>query len=426
MAVDSIFNLAEFKHLRRPWDARQKELSRRRSYYDGTVYKRHMKGLDWLAPRLYKGIKPLYLPLSRAVDIDAGIIPSGWSFAEDDPDAWSDARDIVFNWSKWRTKGVLLVHYGAQYGVVGLRVADLRDDGIVVIKPQDPLNFILSNASDYTDEIDLALYIEEKYDDDGESFEYAEAITPESVRIFRNGVLHDLPDREAEYKNELGFVPFVEVRHIETGEDYGEATYQKAIPLLNEVNELASYLADIIKRHAEPQWAVIGSEPVDLTKSGDNVWFLPQGADVKPVVAGIDIGGVLEFVREIRDQVHGALPELSFDELRKKDQIATATLELQLLELVVKIHRARPNYDDGLAAALRMAGQAAKTMNLADVAVLDADDLALDQARNVLPVDESTELGLKMQRLQLEAAELSIEQSRAMTVQEGAPVEPTN
>lgn len=420
MAVDSIFDLDEFKAYASEWYTRRKELLQRRSYYDGSVYTKHLRKLDWLAPRLYKGIKPLYLPLSRAVDIDAGIIPGGWEFKEDAPEAWEAARDLVFAWSKWQTQGVLLVHYGAQYGVVGLRVADLRDDKRIVIKPQDPLNFMLVRAGEYTDEIDLALYVEERHDDEGESYEYAEVIAPDLIRTFERGVPTEVDGRPAEYPNELRFVPFVEVRHIETGEPYGEATYQKAIPLLNEVNELASYLADIIKRHAEPQWAVMGSEPTELAKSGDNVWFIPQGGDVKPIVAGIDIAGVLEFVREIRDQVHGALPELAFDELRKKDQIATATLELQLGELVIKVLRARPNYDDGLASALRMAGMAAKTMHIAELSALDTEELVFDDERNVLPLSESAEMTLQLQRLQLEASELALEQQRAIGgIQEG-------
>ncbi len=217
--------------------------------------------------------------------------------------------------------------------------------------------------------------------------------------------------REAEYPNELGFVPFVEVRHVETGEALGECTFQKAIPLLDEVNRLASQLAEIVSRHAEPQWAVIGAEASDLVKSGDNVWFIPQGGDVRPLVAGIDITGVLAFIQEIRDQVHGALPELAFDELRKKDQIATATLELQLMELVLKIRRIRPNYDQGLVNALRLAGRAAATMGLSDVAVLDDEALALDGERAVLPMDPETAMRLEGQRLELEMQRALVEGS---------------
>lgn len=416
MAVKSIFDLPEFQPYEKRWRARQEELLRRKSYYDGSIYKKMRQRLGWLGPRLYKGIKPLYLPLSRAVDVDAGIIPGGWDFPEDAPrtQVWQEARETIFNWSKWQTEGVLYIHYGAQYGVSGLKIADLREQGKVVVDPAKPTCFMLTHAHQYDDEPAMSIWVEEREDNAGETFEYAEVIDPLAIRTFRNGEPTGFDGREPEYRNELGFVPFVEIEHLKTGEMYGEATYQKAIPLLDEVNELASYLADIIRKHAEPQWAVFGAEPSDLVKSGDNVWFF-HSTDSKatPLLAQIDVPGVLDFVREIRDQVHGSLPELAFDELRKKEQIATATLELQLMELVIKVKRTRPNYDDGLVQALRLAGRAGASMSLSEIAVLDDEDLTFDEERPVLPLDPETEMRLEMQAL-------ALERERAMGTDEGA------
>jgi hypothetical protein len=402
-SINSLFDTDEFKPLARAWQARLKELTRRRAYYDGSVYGKMKQQLGWLWPRLYKGIKPLYLGLARAVDVDAGIIPGGWALAEDAPDTWQPAIDTVFDWSDWARDGVLYIHYGAQYGVVGLKVSDLRDSRIVQIKPLKPTCFMLVEAGDYDTTASMAIYVERKADSGGAEYEYAEVIAAETVRTFRDGQPSAFGGREAAYKNELGFVPFVEAEHKRTGEAFGECTYQQAIPLLDEVNQLASYLADIIAKHAEPQWVVSGSEASDLVKSGDNVWYLPDAnAKVTPLVAGVDIAGVLEFIREIRDQVHGALPELAFDELRKKDQIATATLELQLMELVLKIKRCRPNYDHGLADALRMAARAAASMSIGDIGILDDEALTFDAERPVLPLDPQTAMSLELQQIALD------------------------
>lgn len=415
MSTKSLFDGEEFRPYRDRWERRLRELDRRRSYYSGERYlqlrdgTRLLSALGSLGPRLYRGIKPLYLPLARAVDVDAGIIPGGWALPdpEEEPRArqWKAAMDTVFDWSDWSVDGVLYVHYGAQYGVSGLKVADLRAAKRVVVKPLDPTTFLLVGTAQYDATPHLAICVETRTDETGKEFEYAEVVTAEQVRTFRDGEAWEFDGRKAEYPNELGFVPFVEVDHIATGEALGEATYQKAMPLLDEVNELASYLADIIRKHAEAQWAVIGAEPSDMVKSGDNVWFIPQGGDVKALVAAIDVAGVLAFVQEIRDQVHGALPELAFDELKSKTQIATATLELQLMELVLKIRRCRPNYDHGLADALRMCGRAADSMGLPAIAVLDDEGLRFDAERPVLPLDRETEL-------RLEQMELSLEQQR--------------
>lgn len=400
--ADSIFDLDEFKPLQPAWMGRQEELARRAAYYDGSIYSKANAWLGWLFPRVGRAIKPLYLPLARAVDVDAGLVPGGWGFPEESPETWALARNVVWDWSRWSTTGVLYVHYGAMYGVSGLKVADLREEGKVVIAPADPTRFMLTTASAYDPTPTMAIWIEDRIDGSG-TFEYAEVITPEVVRTFRAGRAFGYDGREAVYPNPNGFVPLVEVRHIETGAALGECTYQKAIPLLDEVNSLASQLAEIIRKNSDPQWAVIGARGDDLEHSSDTVWFLPAGADAKILVPGIDIPGVLEFVKEIRDQVTGALPELAFDDLRKKDQVATATLELQLMELVIKVRRCRPNYDDGLVRAMRMAGKMGQSMGL-DIAALDDEELRLDDGRPILPMDPQTEMSLEMQALELEQA----------------------
>lgn len=415
----SIFDLPEFKAYSGRWNDRLKQLAYRKGYYDGTIYRNVRDRFEALGklsfslgPRLYRGTKALFLPLSRAVDVDAGIIPGGWKLAEDAPKAWQTAIDQVFDWSDWERDGVLFVHYGAQYGVSGLKVADLRDARRVQVKPVEPCTFLPIRTGQYDATPKLCFIVEQRTNERGEAYEYAEVITPESIRTFANGEPTGIDGREAEYDNELGYVPIVQVGHLLTGEEYGESTYQKAIPMLDEVNELASYLADIIKKHAEAQWMVIGAEPSDMTKSGDNIWFVPQGGDAKALVASIDVAGVLEFIREIRQQVEGSLPELAFDELKSKTQIATATLELQLMELVLKIKRCRPNYDHGLADALRLAGRAAASLGLTDIAVLDDEALKFDKERPVLPMDKQTLLLLEQQAL-------SLEQQRAL----GQPAE---
>jgi len=401
--MKSIFDLVEFKQYKSEWDNRQEILTKRSSYYDGSIYDSVRDGLSWLRPRFYKGIKPLYLPLSRAVDIDAGIIPGGWQLPEDEPktELWQKAIGTVFDWSNWDTEGVLYVHYGAQYGVSGLKISDLREIKRVLVQPFDPLLFMLIGMRAYDNTPDMSIQVEKRQGENGQ-FEYAEIITPDSIRTFRDATPYGYDGRDPEYKNELGFVPYVEIRHVETGKPYGEATYQKSVPLLNEVNELASYLADIIRKNADAQWAVFGAEPSDLTASNSVVWFFPQGADAKALVPGIDIDGVLGFIQEISQNVKDSLPELSFDELRSKDQIATASIELQLTELITKIKRVRPNYDKGLKIALQMAGRAAAQMGISDIAVLDDEELRFDPERDILPQDEEQIIRLEMSRLELE------------------------
>ena len=413
--IKSIFELPEFKPYERAWNIRIKTLTTRAKYYDGSIYDDAINGLSWLAPRIGQSIEPLYLPLGSAVDVDAGIIPGGWKLPDEDARAegWQNAIDTVFDWSNWDTDGVLFVHYGAQYGVSGLRVADLRDVERVIVQPIDPTLFMTIGMRAYDNTPDMSIMIEKREDTDGKTFEYAEVITPSSIRTFKDGMPYGFDGRDPEYTNELKFVPFVEIRHIETGKPFGECTFQKAIRLLDSVNRMASDLKKIIDKNSDPQWAIMGAEPSELNHSSDNAWFLPADAKVQILVPQIDIEGVLAFIKEIAINVKKALPEKSFDDLREKDRIATATLELQLMELVLKVKRCRPNYDKGLKLALQMAGKAAKTMSLPEIAVLDDEELRFDDERPILPIDEEGQIKLEIARLELE-------QLRGNGIEEGA------
>lgn len=402
MAEGTIFSLDEFKKYKKRWNARVKELSYRASYYDGSVYS-NMKDLIWsLGPRVGKEIKPMFLPLSRAVDIDSGIIGGDWAFppADTEPkaDNWDAARDLLFDWSSWDTQGVLFVHYGAQYGVTGIRVADMEDK--VTITPVDPTKFLLIYDGLYGSVPSAAIWVEDMIGEDGERYEYAEYITPETVRTFKNGKSFGYDGMEPEYPNTIGVIPIFEALHINDGTEWGACTYEKSIPLLNEVNELATRLSRVIEQNVTPQAVISGAEPSELTRSGDVMWFLPGESSAQFLTPTVDIPGVLEFIREIKEGVKESLPELSFDDIRKNGQVATATLEIQLQELVIKIKRVRPNYDRCLTSALQLAGSLSPQLS-----ALNDEELILDPYRAVLPQNQMDKIALRMQEIELERME---------------------
>lgn len=396
----SIWDLEEFKQYHGKFMYRIRELNRRKKYYDGSIYKESMSMVTLMIPKLYKGIKALYLPFSRSVDIDAGVIPGQWrmdlDYVNDDQ---LQAFDTIKTWSEWNTKGVLFVHYGAMFGLVGLKVIDDAEAGKVKITAVDPTTFMFIQSGQYAKQSACVICYQ---NDDGS--EYAEVIESNRIRTYLNGELFGYDGREPEFENTLGFIPMVEVCHKENGDWLSESTFDKVIPLLDEVNELASYLADIVKKHSEPQWALIGVNPSknELVKSGSAAWTLPEGADVKALLPQVDIDGILSVVQEIAKNMKEGLPELSFDELRGKDQIATATIELQLAELVIKVKRCRPNYDSGLLKALRMAGIIGSMMGLSDISSLSLlPDTTFDDDREVIPVDEMTRLDIEIKKADL-------------------------
>ena len=407
----SIFDTDEFKPYASEWRERQYVFARRLSYFDGSVYADVRKNLSWLGARVGGQIRGIYQPLFRAVYLDAGIVPAGWALAESSAPLQS-AVDTVLRWSDWGKDGSLFVRFGAQYGVSGLKVIDLREKGIVMIKPVDPRTFMLARRGLYDATPRLAVIVESRSGERGERFEYAEVIENERIRTFKDGELFAFDDRKAEYVNALGFVPFVECQHLTDGGALGECTFERAIPLLDEVNAMATDLALTVHDIREPQWYVTGVEDGDV-KRGDNIWYLPDANSKAGALAvPVDVKGILDFVREMRDGVHAALPELAFDELRSKNQVATATVELQLMELFIKINLVRPQYDHAFAHALRLAGRVAVTMPtvvgvepyIKSIGALDSDRLAFDAKREVIPLDPETRARIDLVRAQTEQA----------------------
>lgn len=362
MPANSIWDLDEFKPYAAQWTDRVRALQRREDYYTGKIFDQSAVSLKWLWPRLAQEMRPLYLPLARAVMIDAGLIPGGWALKQET--AITSALKQINTWSKWQTRGVLYVHYGALYGTAGLKVSDVRGEKRVEVNALDPRTFMLIGGG--------ALIVERR----GEN-EYAEALTADRVRVFIDG------EERSAYENLIGEVPVIEVHHIETGSE-GEGTFDSVLRTLDEVNTMATHLATIVEKHAEPKWLIAGAEDIEDEEAEGNLWLLPQGADAKPLVAPINIAGVLAFIKEIAAEVKGGLAELAFDDLRKQSQIATATIELQLMELSIKIRRVRPNYDHGLAEAWRLAGRAAASMGLNELAVLQSAPIEIDSERPII------------------------------------------
>ncbi len=407
--MTSIFDRDEFKRYKSQWELRQKELMARGGYYDGSIYQKTKENFWFLGPKANGSVKPLFLPFARAVDVDAGLIPGGWSFPADDPkaEAWAKAQDALFDASKWDTDGVLFVHYGAVYGVSGLRVSDA--DGYS-LSPADPTRFMLVCTGMYSKKPDMAFWVENMKDDNGKEYEYAEVINAATIATFKDGEPYSYDGKDSVRENTLKVIPIVECLHIKDGTELGECTYQKAIVLLNETNDMATRLLSIIKKHDEPQTVVTGAEPTDLQRGSDIAWFLPAGADAEFLAADIDIAGVLEFIREIKTGVHDALPELSFDELKKSGQVATQTLELQLMELIIKIKRTRPNYDRCMVEAMQIVGVAAG----GDFSALNDPELILDPHRPILPVMPKDAIDLELAEIELDNAR------RGQGAQEGA------
>ena len=79
----------------------------------------------------------------------AAIIPGKWAIEgelEGENQPWVDARDKVFDDSRWSIWGVLYVHYGAQYGVSALKMVRDEDEKVTAAVIKKHLKSMIDEA----------------------------------------------------------------------------------------------------------------------------------------------------------------------------------------------------------------------------------------------------------------------------------------
>ena len=331
-----------------------------------------------MAHSIQSRVLPLFTPLGRAVNLDVSLIPGGWKLKGADA-AQEAAVMALFSMSRWAVEGDLFTKFACAMGEAGLYVQDDRTNGTVRLRPIRP--------DAYVRMADGVIMLSKEGKE-----ELATVVQADLVREYKGGKL------VSQYQNTQGQVPFVEAI-LDGGDGYGEPTFDDAIVALEQVNQQATYMAKMIERHAEPQWAVFGTEPTELEKNGESVWFFPDGSSVQAILAAVDFDGLLKFINEIKAEMKDALPELALRELVGVTRVAAATIELQMAEAVYKIRRLRHPIDLALSEAVLLAGVAGVRMGLAELAPLAAGRIYFDAERPVIAADTLT-------RLQIEQAEL--------------------
>lgn len=388
--MGSIFESGEFRTWHGAFLERQARISRYWAYYKGTVYDGavpgRLPGTVYLNSRIASAVRPLFTPLARAVNLDVALIPAAWHLRPDVSDAEREFVKRLFRASKWSVAGDLLVRFLVATGEAGIWVSTNTAGGVMpTLQPVAGNRWLVAG--------DAVLLFQAAM-----PREVVDVVTPTVWQRWEDGRV------VTEVEHGYGEVPFVACVN-ESGEGRGEPTFEDVIAALDQVNLQATHLANIIQKHVEPQWAAFGAEPADLEKSGDSVWFFPEGSDVKAVLAQVDFAGVLAFIQEIKSEVKDALPELSLTRLVGSERVAAATIELQMAESVFKIRRLRKPVDAAVDEAIELAARLARKTGVADVPDMVSADGWLDADRPVLQLDAMT-------RVQLEQAQIARDAQR--------------
>jgi hypothetical protein len=191
------------------------------------------------------------------------------------------------------------------------------------------------------------------------------------------------PEDGAEWTG-FDFVPVVHRKLRDTGAERGEGAYQHALDAVDEANQMATRLHNMLfpemalaftrgdgpdgdslppmrleDEEAETYGARLHSVDAEQQKvvrvAGMKVYRLPSGADVKTLIPQVQIeahAGVL--AAQVKYIVDELLPELQYRALKDMGQLSGRAARLYLSDAVDRLGRARAKYDDGVARALQM------------------------------------------------------------------------
>lgn len=410
----AVQSLEESDHLR------QQRYARNWRYYLNAPYQEGRPGL-------YAKMRAIFNQITQVVDTDARFLMGEKLQVKAEPAAEA-ALNRLWEQSDWQQEKYLLARYGACCGDGFIKVVDNRrwelnpqpDEAapvkLVVLAPEavtpayhpHDRKRMLACKIEYVCGLDLHRPSNEVH---------KEVWTDAEVLVY--DPRH--PRRiKARYPNPHGFIPLVHIRNLDIGEEFGLCSFQHLLPTVDALNEVASFLLDIVKLYGDPVIVARGMERGSLRKQTVDahgrpvatVWWVPTPeGNFELLEWKGNLPEVLGFIGKIEDSVRRATPELVLSGLPDRKEISGYALSLHLSELQKKIAEMRGNYFHGVEKANRMALRMLATQGEGGL----GDGAHRIVAEPILPADEMSQL----KALQIENQVLRIKSRATVAAERG-------
>lgn len=375
------------------FDARRSRYSIFWGYYENTAYDTIHTWAKTLKfnYRLYESIRNLVSPGFVVAEFfkdhvfggildpeakDTGAIP----IYTDDESLRLAIADI-WKYSQWPRNKNLFVLKGSIYGDVGLRVVDTRSRVYLeIIDPALVKNVELDafgNVRAYTLE-----YSRLHPDNEHNTVTYREEVARDGEFVTFETFMNDSPfaypdniDRTGtpreSWKEAYGFVPFVWIKHIDVGEDFGWSEFYPGLSKFRELDDQTSLLSDQIRKTIRPAWLIKGAKPSDMTFPETNpttrhpqpqrqetnlVYAHSSDVELEPWIAKLDISGAIENIKQLQEALERDYPELALHRLRTEGNVISGrALRIAQMPAETRVAERRGVYDNALKTGLQMA-----------------------------------------------------------------------
>ncbi len=371
-------------------------------------------------PGVYAKLRAVFNQVTKIVDVDARFAMGERLQVQAEPEV-ERALNRLWEWSDLQQDKYLLARYGACCGDAFIKVVDNRPWELNPNPdPETPVRLNVLPPDAVAPRYDphdrrrmLACKIEYIHGRDI----HKEVITREEI------LLYDPRDPNrvaARYPNPLGFIPIVHIRNLDIGEEFGLCSFHNLLPTVDAVNELASFLFDIVRVYADPVIIGRGMERGALRKQTVDeagrpvatVWWIPNpDGSFEFLEWKGNLPDVLAFLDRVQASIERNTPELTLSGLRERQDLSGYSLSLHLVELVRKINEMRGNYFTGLEKANRMALRVLEMQGNGEF----GDGAHRIIADPVLPVDDERQL----KALQMESQVLRIKSRATVAAERG-------
>lgn len=199
--------------------------------------------------------------------------------------------------------------------------------------------------------------------------------------VFYRTLLDDTPypwDGVAgEWVSDYPFIPVVFVQHESFGGEWGLNCFHAGISRFAEIDDQASGLGDQVRKTIRGRFVVTGTKDPKLTlESGakgersrargeegsqadreeqDVIWIDKPNVEVHDMMLELDIPGVREWIECLNEDIEKNYPELKSDADTSSGDASGRALRVARQVAEGRIQAVRPNYDEALVAAHRMA-----------------------------------------------------------------------
>ena len=388
------------------FDARQTRYAILWAYYESTAYRTFLQ--PWATKyvqdyALYKYVRNIYNPSARLAEVwvqflvggllDEGadnkgalpiVLPAG--VLKETAAALRSAIAQVWRDSVWQVNKSIWARYGVVKGDTAIKVIDDTKRAKVyfeVIRPEsvkaltrDPFgNVKRYELEEERDDPRASKTGKVKYTEIGERVAgEGESSGGEGVVQFKT-LLNDAPYAwngiAAEWEENYGFVPFVAVKHIDVGFDWGWAEAQTSLSKFREIDNQASALNDQVTKAVKAPFMINAKKPtVDVKIQGAQptaerpepgkeempILYVPDpNARAQSLVTDLNIEAVSQHIGMMLEHLERDYPELQADVFKLGNDASGRALRTLREPVEARVMERRAAYDDALVRAHKMA-----------------------------------------------------------------------